>query len=127
MAQMSARLGVKDLERELKFFSGLGFDVRRSGGSAQVTFGQTSLTVQTYDTLRVGDRPLLEWDAQPGQLGTGVQFYLMVDDVDEVANRIPVGIPRPWPVQDKPWGLRELTLRTPSGYLLTFAQPVGRR
>ena len=124
MAHMSARLGVKDIDRELRFYEALGFEIERTGGAARVTLGQVSLTVQTYETLRVGDRPLLDWDQRPNQFGTGVQFYMMVDDVDAVAGRIPIGIPRPWPVQDKPWGLRELTLRSPSGYLLTFAQPV---
>ncbi|HVL82545.1 MAG TPA: hypothetical protein VM840_13225 [Actinomycetota bacterium] len=124
MAHMSARLGVKDLDRELRFFEALGFTVERSGTSARVTLGYAALTVQTYETLRVGDRPLLDWEQRPTQFGTGVQFYLMVDDVQEVADRIPIGVPRPWPVQDKPWGLRELTLKSPSGYLLTFAQPV---
>ncbi|HVE91999.1 MAG TPA: hypothetical protein VNE62_06840 [Actinomycetota bacterium] len=126
MAQMSARLGVKDLERELKFYSSLGFEVERSGAAARVSFGDTVLTVQSYDTLRVADRPLLDWEQNPSQFGTGIQFYLMVDNVDDVVGRIPIGVARPWPVQDKPWGLRELTLRTPSGYLLTFAQPIGR-
>lgn len=123
---MSARLGVKDLDKELKFFTALGFEVERSGSAARVSFGDTSLTVQTYETLRVGDRPLLDWEQHPTQLGTGVQFYLMVPDVDAVVGRIPMGVPRPWPVQDKAWGLRELTLRTPSGYLITFAQPSSR-
>ena len=126
MAHLSARLGVKDIERELRFYQALGFDVERSGTAARVALGGVSFTIQTYETLRVGDRPLLDWDQHPAQFGSGVQFYLMVDDVDEVAGRIPIGIPRPWPVQDKPWGLRELTLKSPSGYLLTFAQPSGR-
>jgi hypothetical protein len=52
----------------------------------------------------------------------GIQLYFMISDVDGFASRVPVGIPRPWPVQDKPWGLRELTLKTPSGFLITFAQ-----
>jgi len=126
MASVRPCLGVKDLERELRFYAALGFEVvERWDGGAVVGIEGAEITLEPYDTLRVSDRPLLDWDKTPAQPGTGVQLYVMVESVDEVAARIPVGVPRPWPVQDKPWGLRELTLKTPSGYFLTFAQPAA--
>jgi len=118
----SARLGVKDLQRELRFYEGVGFEVEQIPGGARVTFGEAAFTLEAYDEMRIRDAPLLDWDMKPGLLGHGVQLYLFVDDVDEIQRSIPRQIAQPWPVQDKRWGLRELTLRTPSGYLVTFAQ-----
>lgn len=119
---LTARLGVKDLERELKFYAALGFEVERRTGGAVVTHSGAMLTLEPHEELRVKDSPLLDWDRNPAQVGTGVQFYILVPDVDAFAAAIPVGISRPWPVQDKSWGLREITLKTPTGFLLTFAQ-----
>lgn len=119
---LTARLGVKDLERELRFYEALGFEIERSSHGAHVTFEGTQLTLEPYEELRVRDRPLLDWDQRPSQLGAGIQLYVLVANVDDIQKGIPIGVPQPYPVQDKPWGLRELTLRTPSGYLLTFAQ-----
>lgn len=124
MAEIRPCLGVKDLERELKFFSALGFEtVERWEAGAVVRLEGAELALEAFEALRVSDGPLLDWDRSPAQLGTGIQLYVMVPDVQTFADRVPVGIPRPWPVQDKAWGLREFTLKTPSGYLLTFAQP----
>lgn len=124
MTDVRPCLGVRDLERELKFFAAIGFEVTdRWEDGATVRLEDAEFTIEEYESLRVSDGPLLDWDRAPAQLGTGVQLYVMVPNVDELSARIPVGIPRPWPVQDKTWGLRELSLKTPSGYLLTFAQP----
>lgn len=118
---LTARLGVKDLEKELRFYEALGFDVERAGSAARVRFHDAVFTLAGYEELRVKDHPLLDWEQHPPQYGTGVQLYILVPSVDDFAETIPVGIARPWPVRDKSWGLRELTLRTPSGYLVTFA------
>jgi catechol 2,3-dioxygenase-like lactoylglutathione lyase family enzyme len=123
MADLIPRLGVADIERELKFFTALGFQTtERSENLAKVELDGARLTLERWETWRVTDRPLLDWDHNPKQFGAGVQLAVNVDSVDEIAARIPIGVPRPWPAQDKPWGLRELTLRSPSGYLITFAE-----
>lgn len=120
---LAARIGVKDLEREIRFYEALGFEVERRGAGAVVRVEGAALTLEPFDDLRTSDAPLLDWDRSPGQLGTGIQLYIIVPDVHAFAERIKTGVPRPYPVQDKPWGYRELSLHTPSGYLLTFAQP----
>jgi catechol 2,3-dioxygenase-like lactoylglutathione lyase family enzyme len=119
---LAARVGVKDLEREIRFYEALGFEIERREGGAVVRLENVSLTLEPFDDLRTSDAPLLEWNRTPSELGAGVQFYILVSDVDAFSAGIKVGVPRPWPVHDKPWGYRELSLRTPSGYLLTFAQ-----
>lgn len=127
MATFSVVLGVRDLEREIKFFTGIGFtEAGRSDHSASLVYEGVAVELHGYDHLRVADGPLLEWDRSPAGLGAGVQLYFEIEDPDAFAQAIPLGIPRPWPVQDKPWGMRELTLKTPSGYLLTFARPRAR-
>lgn len=123
---LTARIGVKDLERELRFYEALGFEMERWDGGARVSFQGAQFTLEPYEELRVRDHPLLEWEQHPPQLGTGIQLYVYVRNVDEIREGVPVGIPQPYPVRNKPWGLRELILKTPSGYLLTFAQPVER-
>jgi catechol 2,3-dioxygenase-like lactoylglutathione lyase family enzyme len=125
MAELVPRLGVKDLERELRFFEALGFEIEeRSEARAMVRYEYVRVSLEKWDAWRVTDRPLLDWDRNPSQFGAGVQLLVFVDDADEIAGRIPIGVPQPWPVHDKPWGLRELSLRTPSGYLLTFAHRI---
>lgn len=123
---LAARLGVKDLDRELRFYESVGFEVARKGDRATVRLGQAEFTLLPYDLLRTGDAPLLDWDREPTQVGSGIQLFVLVDDVDAFAEGIKIGVPRPWPVQDKPWGYREVSLKSPSGYILTFATPRSR-
>lgn len=123
----TARIGVKDLERELRFYEALGFEIERWEGGARVRFHGAQFTLEPFEELRVRDAPLLDWEQRPSQYGVGVQLYVYVDDVDAIRDTIPVGVPQPYPVRNKSWGLRELPLKTPSGYVLTFAQPLERR
>lgn len=123
---LTARIGVKDLDRELRFYESLGFEIERWDEGARVSFQGAQFTLEAFEELRVRDHPLLEWEQHPAQLGVGIQLYIYVRDVDEIREGIPVGVPQPYPVRNKPWGLRELILKTPSGYLLTFAQPLRR-
>lgn len=124
---LTARIGVKDLERELRFYEALGFVIERWDGGARVSFQGAQFTLEPYEELRVRDAPLLDWEQHPPQFGAGIQLYVYVDDVDVIRDAIPVGVPQPYPVRNKSWGLRELPLKTPSGYVLTFAQPLERR
>ncbi len=58
-------------------------------------------------------------------LGTGVRFYFDVDDVEAHYARAQAGgVEIVSPLAEKPYRMREYTLRDPNGYVLTFAQPL---
>jgi uncharacterized glyoxalase superfamily protein PhnB len=51
--------------------------------------------------------------------------YVFVEDVDEIYDEFAVnGAEMPHSPQNKPWGLREFMVRTPSGHRITFGQEI---
>ena len=64
-----------------------------------------------------GDTP---WDGEPAFTGC---FYVHVSDVDAVYEQVRDFVDAEWGVEEREWGARELTLRDPDGYFLTFTQP----
>ena len=60
------------------------------------------------------------------ELGNHSYFaYLIVEGVDELhAELSRKGVDVISPPKDKPWGLRELAVRTPDGHRMTFGQPL---
>ena len=51
--------------------------------------------------------------------------YVVVDDVDQFyADVVARGAHVTSPPTDKPWGMREIALRTPDGHGFTFAEPL---
>lgn len=52
--------------------------------------------------------------------------YVFVEDVDDIYQELRTnGAAMPFPPQDKPWGLREFMVRTPSGHRIMFGQEIG--
>jgi len=66
-------------------------------------------------------------DARPGELGSHSYFgYLRVDDADGYYNDLKArGVETSSPISDKPWGMREFTMKTPEGHRLTIGQWIG--
>lgn len=58
----------------------------------------------------------------PAELGDHSWFtYLRVDDADAFhAQVVSSGVQPLSPIQDKPWGLREFSVRTPEGFRITI-------
>lgn len=61
------------------------------------------------------------------ELGDHSYFvHLLVEGIDdlhrEFVSRGATTLSAP---QDKPWGLREFSLRTPDGHRITFGEPIG--
>jgi catechol 2,3-dioxygenase-like lactoylglutathione lyase family enzyme len=109
-------LAVPDLERSVHYFCDvLGFRVDWEDA--------TNWACLARDEARVmlGHCP----DAvPPAEIGDHSYFgYLHVDDVDalhaEIASRGALIIAAP---ADKPWGLREMAIRTPDGHRMMFGQ-----
>lgn len=61
-----------------------------------------------------GDTP---WPGPPSLTGC---FYVHVADVDAVAEELRGRVEAPWGVEDREWGAREVVLRDPNGYFVTF-------
>jgi catechol 2,3-dioxygenase-like lactoylglutathione lyase family enzyme len=66
-------------------------------------------------------------DMHPSELGCHNYFgYLRVDDAqgyyDEVRAR---GAEVPSPLSDKPWGMREFSVRSPEGHRITIGEWIG--
>ncbi len=58
-------------------------------------------------------------------LGTGVVLYFPTDDVDALYSRVTErGALVDEPPTDQFWGERTISLKTPDGYYMTFAQPI---
>lgn len=52
--------------------------------------------------------------------GSGVQFYIRVDDVDRLYNELKSELEVIDDIEDKSWGDREFTFKDPDGYLVSF-------
>lgn len=63
----------------------------------------------------------------PGELGDHSWFaYLRVDDADGfLAQVTAAGVQTLSRIEDKPWGLREFSVRTPDGHRITIGQLLG--
>ena len=56
--------------------------------------------------------------------GSGVQFYIRVNDVDETYKKYRNKIDLIDDIENKPWGDREFTFLDPDGYLISFFSEV---
>lgn len=64
--------------------------------------------------------------AIPGHPRPGLSglIYLFVDDVDKEAQRLAGRVPVRWGPENQDYGLRELGVEDPHGYILCFAQDI---
>lgn len=117
-------LSVSDIARSIAWYQeNLGFDLVYKIDGAE---GQTMLAHLRYskyaDLLLAPTRNNIE-----GQRGLGAMltFSIFDESVDRFAERLRNAN---WvfdgPV-DRPWNTRELVVRDPDGYLLTFTQPLN--
>ena len=61
------------------------------------------------------------WEGDP--TFTGCFYVHPPKGVDAAHAQITGSIPDEWGVEERPWGARELTLRDPNGYFITFTEP----
>lgn len=97
-----------------------------SGGErlryAMMQAGSSSLMVQARDSL-IEELPALA-ATDPGR-GASLTLYVEVEDLDAVMVALPAGIPVVRPVATSWYGMRELYIRDPDGYIVGLAQRVG--
>jgi catechol 2,3-dioxygenase-like lactoylglutathione lyase family enzyme len=123
-----------ELAASLRFYEGLGFVVRFARPEerfAYLSLGTAELMIE--QPVDAG-RTLLAGDMER-PYGRGVNLQIAVTDVAETFRRArALGAPIHWDLEDR-WyrqgetevGQRQFVVRDPDGYLLRFAQPLGRR
>lgn len=120
VALNSALLFVSNVSETARFYTTLGFRVDNETDQA-VVLRLGSFTIQCFDEAKVE----LKKDAGTPVKGSGVFFYLLAQDVDQVYTHVieaglhPSSQPRDWP-----WGNREFAIRDPDGYKLVIYRPL---
>jgi catechol 2,3-dioxygenase-like lactoylglutathione lyase family enzyme len=116
--EASIILKADDVPATLTWYRQLGFRVRASHPEDEPTWAEVArddLVVQFV----AGETP---WDGRPALTGT---LYVRPGSVDAVFASIKDVVEWEWGVEERPWGARELTLRDPNGYYVTFTEPTA--
>lgn len=104
-----------DLDKTQRFYEAIGFCL--SGGALQsgwIEMTHGSARLQFYSDPPVGT------PATPSLSGT---IYLHVANVDALAKTLNAKYAFEWGPETMDYGMRELAVRDPSGYLVAFAAP----
>jgi catechol 2,3-dioxygenase-like lactoylglutathione lyase family enzyme len=115
-------LVVSDLERSLKFWTGvLGLRLgHRSGAYAQLDTGRTRIALYARAAMaETLGRPL----RPPDPSAPSFELGFKVEDVDAAyADLVARGAAPEVPPADRPWGQRTAYLRDPDGHLVELAE-----
>lgn len=108
-----AILKASDVAVTVGWYRRAGFEVRRQEPSlSEVSRGGLTLQFLSGDTT--------PWAGPPALTAC---FYVHVADVDTVAGELQGKVDMPWCAEDREWGRRELVVRDPDGYFITFTAP----
>lgn len=88
---------------------------------ASVRAGDSELMLQERVSL-IEDSPAFDAATTPGASAT---LYFRVDDVDAIAARLPKQTEILKPLETTWYGMREIWIRDPDGYVLTIGTPDG--
>ena len=110
-----------DIEKSIKFYRDiLGFEIEEfypdTENPTWVCFriGNDRFGIgKTFSDIRHKLHPR-------GVDGSGVQFYIRVDDVDRLYNELKSELEIIDDIENKSWGDREFTFKDPNGYLISF-------
>jgi catechol 2,3-dioxygenase-like lactoylglutathione lyase family enzyme len=130
-AEMSVMLNVKDVERSVRFYKSLGFDVRweMKGDDdrlnyAGVGMGDAVIALgKIPKDLRGMSKDYAEWVSSP--LGAGVMVTVELDPVEEVhAKAKKAKAPIDSPLSERLYGTAFM-VNDPDGYVVRFLRPKG--
>ncbi len=130
---------VSDLHRTIAFYcETLDFEHVMSvpKNSRDILFNHDPERPLAYAMLKHGDVEMMFQETESlkenvpafdGVESTGgtLTFYFEVEDVDLMAERVKKVCPLVRDLHDTFYGMREIYVRDPDGYVLGFAQPVG--
>ena len=109
--QLVVELSVRDLQRSLAFYEGVGFHVQR----AETMFAVVAW--EDHHLFLSQDGTLLEALAAPI-----MNVRVMVPDVDHLWQRVnELQLPVVAPIGDRSYGLRDFTIVDPDGFGIRFA------
>ncbi|MFW9893762.1 MAG: VOC family protein [Candidatus Thorarchaeota archaeon] len=114
-----------DLERSIEFYRDkLGFEVEEYYPDSKnptwvcIRIGEDRLGIgKTFSDIRHKLHPR-------GVDGSGVQFYIRVENVDSMYEKFRGAVEIIDDIEDKSWGDREFTFKDPDGYLISFFQRI---
>ena len=116
----TAILKTLDMDATITWYTRIGFELRgRFPETGEATWCEVARDGVTLQFL-AGDTP---WPEAPGFTGT---LYLYPRSVSELYESIRYHTEIAWGPEEREWGMRELGLRDPNGYYITFAEPVAR-
>ena len=96
-------------------------DVTAGAVFATLRAGETELMLQDRVSL-AEDAPMVTADTEPSGTFT---LYFRVDDVDAVVERLPERHEVVKPLQLTWYGMKEIWVRDPDGYVVTIGSPEG--
>ena len=124
MAQLGSRivpsLMVRDVEASVAFYRDvLGFEIcgRHEDGAA-LAWAEVRLGEVVLQLMR---GPLRGLPEEPVFTGT---FYFFPESVGAIECRVAGRAEIAWGPEEMPYGMRELAIRDPDGYLLAFSEPI---
>lgn len=116
----TAILKTLDMGATIEWYTRIGFELRgrfpETGDATWCELTRDGVTLQ----FLAGDTP---WPEAPCFTGT---IYIYPRSVTDVHQSIRHHTPIAWGPEVREWGMRELGLRDPNGYFITFAESVNR-
>lgn len=118
--RVTAILKTTDVVATIDWYRRVGFEVRDVFPDTEApTWCEVARDGLVLQFLG-GETP---WPEDPTFTGT---IYVYPESVDALYEEIRQHTEPAWGPEDREWGARELGLRDPNGYFLTFTQPSGR-
>ena len=114
----TAILKTLDMRATIEWYTRIGFALEgQFPDSGEATWCEVSRDGVVLQFL-AGDTP---WPEPPGFTGT---LYVYPRSVVEFYDSIRRHTAIEWGPEEREWGMREVGLRDPNGYFITFAEPV---
>lgn len=108
-------LATHDMQRAVRFYRDLGFDLRYGGEDAAFT----SFRVGSGFVNLIAESPRRTWSWWG-------RMIIYVADVDAIYRRaVELGLQPQAPPRDAEWGERYFHITAPDGHELSFAKPLG--
>src|SRR5215208_1168650 len=107
-------LAVKDLKIEAAYYiDKLGFD--------------RDFTAPGWEFLSFGDFKVMLGECSDEMIAQATGNHVLIKNVDDVYNEFTDrGVQLLSPIENKPWGIREFSVKTPDGHRIVFGQMIAK-